>query len=233
MPHAYANIAFTPAVRDAQTRMGSRENYAPFDDVPEQNNRIGPREAEFIAARDGFYQATVSETGWPYVQFRGGPTGFLKVLDGQTLGYADFRGNMQYISVGNFANNDRVSIILMDYANRARLKILGRVRIVSLDDDPALIAKLESPTYRARVQRGVIITVEGFDWNCPQHITPRFTEAEISQTTAGLHAQIDALKAQLHAQGNAAPASAPNTLGDGPLALSISEIKDRNFNATF
>ena len=132
MPHAYANIAFTPAVRGVQTRLGSRENYAQFGDGPAQNNLIGPREAEFIAARDGFDQATVSETGWPYVQFRGGPAGFLKVLDEHTLGYADFRGNMQYISVGNFTNNDRVSIILMDYANRARLKILGRVRIVGL-----------------------------------------------------------------------------------------------------
>ncbi len=224
MPHAYANIAFTPAVRDVQTRMGSRENYAPFDDVPAQNNRIGQREAEFIAARDGFYQATVSETGWPYVQFRGGPTGFLKVLDGNTLGYADFRGNMQYISVGNFANNDRVSIILMDYPNRARLKILGRVRVVGLDDDPALIAKLESPTYRARVQRGVVITVEAFDWNCPQHITPRFTETEVSLAAATLHAQIADLKAQLSARQNDSSPS-PKTLGDGPLTMIISEIR--------
>lgn len=225
MPHAYANIAFTQAVRDAQTRMGSRENYAPFDEVPAQNNYIGPREADFIAARDSFYQATVSETGWPYVQFRGGPTGFLKVLDEQTLGYADFRGNMQYISVGNLANNDRVSIILMDYANRARLKILGRVRIIGLNKDPVLIAKLESPTYRARVQRAVIISVEGFDWNCPQHITPRFTEAEISRTTAALHGQIAELKAQLNTQASVASELAPKALGEGPLALSISEIR--------
>ncbi len=225
MPHAYANIAFTPAVRDAQSRMGSRENYVPFDDAPEQNNRIGPREAEFIAARESFYQATVSETGWPYVQFRGGPAGFLKVLDSHTLGYADFRGNMQYISVGNFTNNDRVSIILMDYANRARLKILGRVRVVGLDDDPALIAKLESPTYRARIQRAVIITVEGFDWNCPQHITPRFTEAEISHSAAVLHAQIADLKLQLSARKNEVLELAPTTLGEGRLALNISEIR--------
>ena len=225
MPHAYTHIAFTPAVRDVQTRMGSRENYAPFDDVLAQNNLIGPREAEFIEARDSFYQATVSETGWPYVQFRGGPTGFLKVLDEHTLGYADFRGNLQYISVGNFANNDRVSIILMDYPNRARLKILGRVHLVGLDEDPALIAKLESPTYRARVQRGVVITVEGFDWNCPQHITPRFTEAEISRDAAALHAQIAKLKAQLDTRESEASESVPKTIGDGPLALIISEIR--------
>ena len=225
MPHAYANIAFTPAVRDVQTRMGSRENYAPFDDVPEQNNRIGPREAEFIAARDGFYQATVSETGWPYVQFRGGPVGFLKVLDEHTLGYADFRGNMQYISVGNFTDNNRVSLILMDYANRERLKILGRVRIVELDDDPALIAKLESATYRARVQRGMVIDVEAFDWNCPQHITPRFTEAEISGAASTLHAQIAELKTQLEAHAYATSEPGPRTLGDGSLVLIISEVR--------
>ena len=128
MSRAYSDIAFTPAVRNMQSRMGSRANYAPLDHTGDRRDELGPMEAEFIAARDSFYQATVSETGWPYVQFRGGPAGFLKVLDGKTLGYADFRGNMQYISVGNLANNDRVSIILMDYANRARLKILGRVR---------------------------------------------------------------------------------------------------------
>jgi len=204
MPHAYANLAFTPAVRDMQSRMGSRENYAPFDDVDAQNDRLGAREAAFIAARDSFYQATVSETGWPYVQFRGGPAGFLKVLDSRTLGYADFRGNMQYISVGNLANNDCVSLILMDYPNRARLKILGRVRIVGLDEEPEMIVKLESADYRARVQRGVIITVEAFDWNCPQHITPRFTEAEIA--------------------GASQPAM-PAVLGNGPLALTISGMR--------
>ena len=192
MSRAYSDIAFTPAVRDMQARMGSRGNYAAFDQDEDRHDRLGPVEAEFIAARDSFYQATVSETGWPYVQFRGGPTGFLKVLDEKTLGYADFRGNMQYISVGNFANNDRVSIILMDYANRRRLKLLGRVRVVSLDDDPALAVKLESPHYRARVQRGVIIDVEGYDWNCPQHITPHFTEAEIADASAPLHAEIAA-----------------------------------------
>ncbi|MEO8384822.1 MAG: pyridoxamine 5'-phosphate oxidase family protein [Betaproteobacteria bacterium] len=217
MPHAYANIAFTPAVRDVQSRMGSRESYARFSAAHDKNNRIGAREAEFIAARDSFYQATVSETGWPYVQFRGGPAGFLKVLDAQTLGYADFRGNMQYVSVGNLTKNNRVSIILMDYANRERLKILGRVRIVELDDDPAILTKLESPTYRARVQRGVVIDVEAFDWNCPQHITPRFTEAEISQVAAGLHVQIADLKAQLATYTNAASGLNAKTRGDGRL----------------
>ena len=234
MSRAFSDIAFTPAVREMQTRMGSHSNYAAFDHDEDRHDRLGPMEVEFIAARDSFYQATVSETGWPYVQFRGGPSGFLKVLDEKTLGYADFRGNMQYISVGNFANNDRVSIILMDYANRRRLKLLGRVRVVSLDDDRALAAKLESPHYRARVQRGVIIDVEGYDWNCPQHITPRFTEAEIVEASAPLHAEIAALKAQLkaHVQPSAAgasvspaPAPLPAVIGSGPLALGITGIR--------
>ncbi len=229
MPRAYSEIAFTPAVRDMQTRMGSRDNYAPLDHTDDRRDELGPMEAEFIAARDSFYQATVSETGWPYVQFRGGPAGFLKVLDGKTLGYADFRGNMQYISVGNMANNDRISIILMDYANRARLKILGRVRLVGLDEDAALMARLELPSYRARVQRGVIISVEGFDWNCPQHITPRFTEAEIAEATAPLRAELAALKQRLSNVRDEtvapSPADLPAALGRGALPLVISGIR--------
>jgi predicted pyridoxine 5'-phosphate oxidase superfamily flavin-nucleotide-binding protein len=180
MSHAFADIAFTPAVRQAQSRMGSRERLTAFDRMADRNSLLGPKESEFIATRDSFYQATVSETGWPYVQFRGGPAGFLKVLDDRTLGYAAFRGNMQYISTGNLAGNDRVSIILMDYAHRTRLKLLGRARMVELDQDPALIARLELPDYRARVERGIIVKVEAFDWNCPQHITPRYTEAELA-----------------------------------------------------
>lgn len=229
MSRAYSDIAFTPAVRAIQTRMGSRASYAPLDHTDERNDRLGPREAAFIAARDGFYQATVSETGWPYVQFRGGPAGFLKVLDDKTIGYADFRGNVQYISLGNVTVNDRISIILMDYANCARLKILGRVRLVGLDEDPALIAKLESVHYRARVERGVVITVEGYDWNCPQHITPRFTEAEIATATAPLREELAWLKARLAESGAnnsfAAQVDLPAALGRGPLALVISGVR--------
>ena len=229
MSRAYSDIAFTPAVRAMQSRMGSRANYSSFDEDPDRHDRLGAREAEFIAARDGFYQATVSETGWPYVQFRGGPAGFLRVLDERTLGYADFRGNVQYISVGNFAGNDRVSIILMDYANRARLKILGRVRVVGLEEDPALIARLESPHYRTRIERAVVIHIEGYDWNCPQHITPRFTDAEIAAVVAPLHAEIAQLKARLgNAGGDTSAeraAGIPAALGKGPLALEIVTIR--------
>ena len=144
-------------------------------------DRLGDLEVDFIEARDGFYQATVSETGWPYVQFRGGPAGFLKVLDEGTIAYADFRGNVQYISAGNLAASDRVALILMDYANRRRLKIWARARLVHRDEDPELLARLEDRGYRAKVERAVVLSVEAVDWNCPQHITPRYTDAEFAQ----------------------------------------------------
>ncbi len=185
MSRAYAEIAFTPAIRQLQTRLGSRQTYARLDHMPEQLDRLGSMEVAFIQARDGFYQATVSETGWPYVQFRGGPPGFLKVLDDQTIGYADFRGNVQYISVGNLHGDDRVSVILMDYAHQRRLKLLGRARLVDANEDPVLMAQLRMPDYPARIERAVVISVQAFDWNCPQHITPRFTEQEIAQGLLG------------------------------------------------
>lgn len=184
MARAFADITFTPSVKAAQVRYGSRAANEGFERAANRAAVLTPREADFIAARDGFYQATVSETGWPYVQFRGGPPGFLKVLDDRTIGYADFRGNVQYISTGNIEADGRVSLILMDYASRRRLKIWARARIVHEDEDPGLLTRLEIPTYRARVERAVVMTVEALDWNCPQHITPRFTEAEFAARMA-------------------------------------------------
>ncbi|YBV94583.1 pyridoxamine 5'-phosphate oxidase family protein (plasmid) [Phyllobacteriaceae bacterium JZ32] len=180
MARAFAKIAFTPSVKAAQERYGSRAGYQSFEHAEDHRDVLTSREAEFIAARDSFYQATVSETGWPYVQFRGGPNGFLKVLDSHTIGYADFRGNRQYITTGNIEADGRVSLILMDYPNRRRLKIWARARIVHEDEEPELLRRLEMPAYRARVERAVLMSVEAFDWNCPQHITPRFTEEEIA-----------------------------------------------------
>ena len=179
MARAFAKIAFTPNVQAAQARMGSRDAYRTAELGDAEAVELSAYEVEFIAARDSFYQGTVGENGWPYVQHRGGPTGFLKVLDPQTIGYADFSGNRQYISVGNLDGDDRVSLFLMDYPAQRRLKIWGRARLVDEDTEPALAARLESPDYRARVERGVIITVEAFDWNCPKYITPRFTEREV------------------------------------------------------
>jgi uncharacterized protein len=205
MSRAYSDIAFTPAVRAVQTRMGSRAGYARLDDTDDRRDALTEREVEFIEAQDGFFQATVGETGWPYVQFRGGPAGFLKVLDDKTLGYADFRGNVQYISVGNLSHDDRVSIILMDFANRRRLKLFGRARIVPATDDPALVERLRVPGYRANVERAVLITVEGYDWNCPQHITPRYTEAEIAQATGPLRLQLQQAQHELARLRGAGP----------------------------
>ena len=207
MSRAYSDIAFTPTVRDMQTRMGSRKNYAALDRTTDRRDRLTAKEIAFIEARDSFYQATVSETGWPYVQFRGGPAGFLKALDDRTLAYADFRGNVQYISVGNLLTNDRVSIILMDYPNQRRLKLLGRVRLVSAEEDPALLQKLQHAHYAAIVERAAVITIEGYDWNCPQHITPRFTEAEVTTAVAPLHERIRELEQQLAAARAAAVTS--------------------------
>ncbi len=197
MALAFADIAFTPSVRAAQEAQGSAAAYAKFLSAEaEGGDRLTEREAAFISQRDGFYQSTVSETGWPYVQFRGGPQGFLKVRDGKTIAYADFRGNRQYLSVGNLAVNDRVSLILMDYPNRQRLKIWGRVKLVDGDEDPGLIAELHDETYRARPERAVVITIEAFDWNCPQHIPRRFTLDEFEQNFTDLREEITQLRAE-------------------------------------
>jgi hypothetical protein len=200
MGRAYTDLAFTPAVRSMQTRMGSRELYAHLDQTDDRRDTLTAREMDFIAARDSFYQATVSETGWPYVQFKGGPAGFLQVLDSKTVAYADFRGNVQYISDGNLQGNDRVSLILVDYPNRRRLKLLGRARLVDAHVDADLIAKLRHPDYRAPVERAIVIAIEAYDWNCPKHITPRFTEAEMAQSMAPLLDELAVLRKTLNQQ---------------------------------
>lgn len=178
MPHQFAKIAFTNAVREEQKNNQSRELYAAMDVGEDTNNVFSEREKKFIEARDSVYMASVSETGWPYVQHRGGPRGFMRVLDELTLGFADFSGNRQYLSVGNFRKDDRVSLFFMDYPSRTRLKLLGRATLVD-KNDPDILPRLEPDGYRARVERGILIQLEAFDWNCPQHITPRFSESEI------------------------------------------------------
>ncbi|MDP1773535.1 MAG: pyridoxamine 5'-phosphate oxidase family protein [Methylobacter sp.] len=221
MANAFAEITFTPSVKAAQSLYGSRQANQGFELSEDPKNQLAEREIEFIAERDSFYQATVSETGWPYVQHRGGPAGFLKVLDERTIGFADFRGNKQYLSVGNLNAKDRISLILMDYPNRRRLKIWGRARIVHENEEPELIAQLEVPSYRARVERGIVIHVEAYDWNCPQHITPRYSEAEIDNLIAPLVEENRALKSQ----ASATVAIDLKTLGNGPLELIITGIR--------
>jgi hypothetical protein len=193
----FVEIAFTPAVKRVQERLGSRERNARIETQGASQDGLGTDEAAFIAERDSFFVATVGETGWPYIQRRGGPKGFLKVLDRQILGFADYRGNRQYVSVGNLAGDDRVALILMDYANGQRLKVLGRAKTVETTDDAVLLEQLRDSGYRARVERGILIRVEAFDWNCPQHITPRFTMEEIEVAVEPLRARIRELEQQL------------------------------------
>ena len=196
----YLDIATTPSVAAAQEHYGSAAQWGRVRarghaDDSGPGDPLGPPEIAFIAERDGFYLASVSETGWPYVQYRGGPAGFLAAIDARTLGFADFRGNRQYITTGNVQANDRVSLFLMDYAHQQRLKIYGRMRIVDATDDAAaLAAKLTVPGYSGRVERLVLITAEAFDWNCPQHITPRFTQAELEVALAPVREELAALR---------------------------------------
>lgn len=195
MPYGFLDIANTPSVCAAQAKMGSDQYWDGFKG-DRTFDVFTPNEAAFIAERDSFYMATVSETGWPYVQHRGGPRGFLRVLDGKTLAFADYRGNRQYISVGNLAADDRAALILMDYSGRQRLKIYAHVEAVEAESDPALAERVADPSYRAKAERIIRLHLVAFDWNCPQHITPRFTEAEIAAAVAPLRERLAALEAE-------------------------------------
>jgi predicted pyridoxine 5'-phosphate oxidase superfamily flavin-nucleotide-binding protein len=200
MTSHFLNMVFTPAVKAAQEVHGSRSAYARRDGAGE-GDRLTGNEVAFVAMRDSFYMATVSETGWPYIQHRGGARGFVKPLDDRTLGFADFSGNRQYVSVGNLLHDNRAALFFMDYPHRRRLKLLGRVRAVDLAASPKLAAALIDGSYNARVERGFVIDVEAFDWNCPQYIAPRYTMAEIAPTIDALRARI----AELEAKSVAAP----------------------------
>ena len=195
MTRSYLDIATTPSVAAAQEKLGSRAHNA---ESAERRvfTRFGEDEAAFIAARDSFYLATVSETGWPYIQHRGGPTGFLKVLDEKTLGVADFSGNRQYLTLGNLATSDKASLFLMDYLHQARMKLFVRARAVDLADNPDLAEKLATPGYRARIERGLVFELEALDWNCRQHIVKRLTLPEVASVVATMQERIAALEAE-------------------------------------
>lgn len=190
MSHPYFDRAFTPAVCALQERHGSRAQYAAFHNA---GVGLGQQEASFIEAADHFFQATVGETGWPYVQHRGGPAGFLRVLDAHTIGFADLQGNRQYISLGNLSHDGRIALILMDWVAKRRIKLMGRVRVVERNEDADLVARVAVPGYGVP-ERAYIITVEGFDWNCPQHITQRYPRASVDQAMTALRAQIAQLQ---------------------------------------
>ena len=196
MARQFTNIAFTEGVKKAQTLYGSREIYQKFlERQGVSKDLLTAKETEFIAARDSFYMGTVNSNNYPYIQFRGGATGFLKILDETTLGFVDFVGNLQYLSVGNLLENDRVFLFLMDYAHRRRLKIWGRAKVI--DNNPELLEQLSDPDYQAEKARVIMIQVEAFDWNCPQHIPLRYSEAEVAQIKAPLEARIQELEQQL------------------------------------
>jgi uncharacterized protein len=198
MPHRFAELLFTPAVRAAQDRYGSRAVGDRLLAAEDAHDRLGADEVAFVAERDGFHLASVGESGWPYVQFRGGPAGFLRVVDERTLAWADFRGNRQYVTVGNLDGTGprRVALFLMDQARQRRLKILGTARVVDAAEDPELAASLAVPGYQAVVERAVVVTVAAYDWNCPQHITPRFSGAEVERAVAPLRAELARLQAE-------------------------------------
>jgi predicted pyridoxine 5'-phosphate oxidase superfamily flavin-nucleotide-binding protein len=188
-----SDIVFTPAARRAQAERGSAQGYAKklAAGFP---NRVTPDLAGFIATLDTAFLATVSAEGAPYIQHRGGPEGFIRVIDEQTLGFADFAGNRQYITVSNLAENDRAFLFLLDFANRQRVKVWGRARVV--ENDPVLLGKLVDPAYRARPERAILFTIEAWDSNCSQHITERFTPAEVTMAVGGLRERIAALEAE-------------------------------------
>ena len=181
MGSRFAKTMFSPAAKLLQEKYNSRAQYERLAALGSRDESLGDFEQQFIAARDSFYLGSVTEDGWPYIQHRGGPKGFLHVLDGRTLAFADFAGNKQYITTGNLATNDRVALFLMDYPHQARLKIIGHARIVELGEDPALEAKLKQPMDPAAIERLLVISVVAYDWNCSQHITPRFTEEEFAR----------------------------------------------------
>jgi predicted pyridoxine 5'-phosphate oxidase superfamily flavin-nucleotide-binding protein len=202
LSYGFLDVAITPSVRAVQAKMRTDRVWQDFKGHREFD-RFTDTEAGFIADRDSFYMATVSETGWPYVQHRGGPRGFLKLIDDRTLAFADYRGNRQYISTGNLAADDRACLFLMDYAHRARLKIYAHVETLALDGDPALTKLVTDTGYKAKLERIFRLRLKAFDWNCPQHITPRFTEQEIADGVRPLRdrlAQLETENAELRAR---------------------------------
>jgi predicted pyridoxine 5'-phosphate oxidase superfamily flavin-nucleotide-binding protein len=182
MPRKFTEIAFTPAVQTAQAQRGSRENYARFAQSGPDNDTVTPEIEALITEMDGFYLGAMSSNGYPYIQFRGGVPGFLKVLDQKTLGFADFKGNVQYVTVGNLSENDKAFLFLMDYRHRKRLKIWGRARLV--ENDRALIDRLKMPEDNSEIERAILFHVEAWNWNCPQHIPIRYSEAEVAALRA-------------------------------------------------
>src|SRR5262249_13111967 len=196
MADKFMQLVLTPAVQRAQDKYFGKHQVV---ENPPEIDPLTRSEAYFIASRDSFYMATVSETGWPYVQHRGGPSGFVKVLGPNLIGFADFKGNRQLVSAGNLDTIDRVALFMMDYPHRTRLKLLGHARVLDAREHPELVEQLAPESLRSKVERLFLIQIISYDWNCPQYVTPRFTGAEIENYTAPLKARIAELEAQLAA----------------------------------
>ena len=190
-----SDIAFTDSVKAIQTRKGSRRGYARMESAGGWETRVTPELAEFLGELDMFYLGTANAAGQPYIQYRGGPPGFLKVLDDHTLGFADFAGNQQYISLGNLAENPKAFLFLMDYTNRQRVKVWGNAKVV--EDDPALLGQLKDPTYAGKPERAIVFTIEAWDGNCPQHIHQRFAAKDVGPAMRRLGDRVRELEAEL------------------------------------
>jgi uncharacterized protein len=191
---SFGTLVFTPLIKKLQERYGSRRQYERMENFGGSQDRLTEFETEFLAGRDSFYMATMGSTGWPYVQHRGGPKGFLKVIDDHTLAFGDLRGNKQYISTGNLLTDNRVAIIMVDYPRQARLKILGRVETLDGDEAKSWLDRVRMPEERTVIERVFIIHVEAYDWNCPQHITPRYTAEEIREGMQSVEGRVEALE---------------------------------------
>jgi predicted pyridoxine 5'-phosphate oxidase superfamily flavin-nucleotide-binding protein len=183
MAKNFAALAFTDSVKAMQEKTGSRASYARME-KDKFVDGLTENEIDFIAQRDSFYMASISENNFPYIQHRGGPKGFVKVLDAKRIGFIDFRGNMQYISVGNIADTNNVALIMVDYPSKTRLKILAKAEVVELKDNPALYDLLDLTEYKFKPERMIVLNIEAYDWNCPQHITPRYTVEDIKEVFA-------------------------------------------------
>lgn len=192
----YASLAFTDPIKDMQEKLGSRKSYARLENRSYVEG-LTENEIAFIADRDSFYMATIGENGYPYIQHRGGPKGFIKVLDANSVGIIDYKGNAQYISVGNIITHNQVALIMVDYPTRTRLKLYAQARIVELKDDPALYAKLDMGGDEIRPERMMVFDIDAYDWNCHQHITPRYSIEEINKAFAAQSKYISQLEAEL------------------------------------
>lgn len=196
MAKNFAEIGFSSAAKKLQEKFGSRVNYARMERQTIYEG-LTDFEENFISERDSFYLATMGDNGFPYIQHRGGPKGFLKVLDSNRLGFIDFTGNRQYISVGNLATNNKVSLFLVDYPNRKRLKIYAKAEIVELNDDREMLQLLDLETYKFSPERMIVFHIEAYNWNCPQHITARYTDEEIEEIFAPQRAYIAELETEI------------------------------------